>query len=241
MAQELGGRVERTGVSEFGKTELVADESELFANLPSEQIGWMSHRDSVTAPPEGSRVVASSPSTPIAAFEDPERRLYGVQFHPEVVHTPYGNELLKNFLYTVADAPADLDGRRGDRGAGRADPRPGRERAGAVRALRRRRLGGRGAPRLQGDRRPADVRLRRPRPAAEGRGRSGRRDVPQPLPRPARARRGGGAIPLAARRASATRRTSGARSARSSSGSSRRSRRSSGRSATSSRARSTRT
>jgi GMP synthase (glutamine-hydrolysing) len=106
MAQELGGRVERTGVSEFGKTELVADESELFANLPPEQVGWMSHRDSVTAPPEGSRVVASSPSTPIAAFEDPERRLYGVQFHPEVVHTPYGNELLKNFLYSVADAPA---------------------------------------------------------------------------------------------------------------------------------------
>ena len=106
MAQELGGRVERTGVSEFGKTELVADESELFANLPSEQIGWMSHRDSVTAPPAGSRVVASSPSTPIAAFEDPERRLYGVQFHPEVVHTPYGNDLLKNFLYSVADAPA---------------------------------------------------------------------------------------------------------------------------------------
>ena len=106
MAQDLGGRVERTGVSEFGKTELVADESELFANLPSEQIGWMSHRDSVTAPPEGSRVVASSPSTPIAAFEDPERRLYGVQFHPEVVHTPYGNDLLKNFLYSVADAPA---------------------------------------------------------------------------------------------------------------------------------------
>jgi GMP synthase (glutamine-hydrolysing) len=65
----------------------------------------MSHRDSVTAPPEGARVVASSPAAPIAAFEDPERRLYGVQFHPEVVHTPYGNDLLKNFLYTVADAP----------------------------------------------------------------------------------------------------------------------------------------
>jgi GMP synthase (glutamine-hydrolysing) len=105
MAQDLGGRVERTGVSEFGKTELKAEEGELFANLPSEQIGWMSHRDSVTAPPKGSRVVASSPSTPIAAFEHPERRLYGVQFHPEVVHTPYGNELLKNFLYTIADAP----------------------------------------------------------------------------------------------------------------------------------------
>jgi GMP synthase (glutamine-hydrolysing) len=106
MAQELGGRVERTGVSEFGKTELTAEQGELFANLPPEQVTWMSHRDSVTAPPEGSRVVASSPSTPIAAFEDPGRRLYGVQFHPEVVHTPYGNELLKNFLYGVADAPA---------------------------------------------------------------------------------------------------------------------------------------
>ena len=105
MAQDLGGRVERTGVSEFGKTEFRAEEGELFVNLPPEQIGWMSHRDSVTAPPEGARVVASSQSTPIAAFEDPERRLYGVQFHPEVVHTPYGNDLLKNFLYSVADAP----------------------------------------------------------------------------------------------------------------------------------------
>jgi GMP synthase (glutamine-hydrolysing) len=105
MAQDLGGRVERTGVSEFGKTELRAHEGELFTNLPSEQVGWMSHRDSVTAPPAGARVVASSPAAPIAAFEDPERRLYGVQFHPEVVHTPYGNDLLKNFLYSVADAP----------------------------------------------------------------------------------------------------------------------------------------
>jgi GMP synthase (glutamine-hydrolysing) len=106
MAQELGGRVERTGVSEFGKTDVTAEEGGLFTNLPSEQVAWMSHRDSVTAPPEGARVVASSPSTPIAAFEDPDRGLYGVQFHPEVVHTPYGNDLLKNFLYAVADAPA---------------------------------------------------------------------------------------------------------------------------------------
>jgi GMP synthase (glutamine-hydrolysing) len=65
----------------------------------------MSHRDTVTAPPPGARVVAVSPSTPVAAFEDPERRLYGVQFHPEVVHTPHGTELLKNFLYNVAGAP----------------------------------------------------------------------------------------------------------------------------------------
>src|SRR5207247_5911596 len=66
---------------------------------------WMSHRDSVTAPPTGARVVAGSPSTPIAAFEEPERKLYGVQFHPEVVHTPHGTDVLKNFLYGVADAP----------------------------------------------------------------------------------------------------------------------------------------
>jgi GMP synthase (glutamine-hydrolysing) len=105
MAQELGGRVERTGASEFGKTELRAEEGELFHDLPGEQTVWMSHRDSVTAPPAGSRIVAGSPSTPIAAFEDRARRLYGVQFHPEVVHTPYGQELLKNFLYEVAAAP----------------------------------------------------------------------------------------------------------------------------------------
>jgi len=105
MAQELGGRVDRTGVSEFGKTELHAEESRLLKDTPSEQTVWMSHRDSVVAPPEGSRVVAGSPSTPIGAFEAPGRKLYGVQFHPEVVHTPHGMQVLKNFLYDIADAP----------------------------------------------------------------------------------------------------------------------------------------
>jgi len=108
MAQDLGGTVERTGISEFGKTEVRADaaaESELFAGLPAEQVGWMSHRDSVTAPPEGARITGRSPAAPVAAFEDQERRLYGVQFHPEVVHTPHGTDLLKNFLYAVAAAP----------------------------------------------------------------------------------------------------------------------------------------
>ena len=105
MARDLGGAVDRTGVSEFGKTELEAADSELFHDLPPEQTVWMSHRDSVTAPPAGAVVTASSPSTPIAAFEDRERRLYGVQFHPEVVHTPHGQEILKNFLYEVADVP----------------------------------------------------------------------------------------------------------------------------------------
>jgi GMP synthase (glutamine-hydrolysing) len=105
MAQELGGGVDRTGVSEFGKTSLKAEGSALFEGTPDEQTVWMSHRDTVVEPPAGAEIVASSPSTPIAAFEDPERSLYGVQFHPEVVHTPYGTDLLKNFLYSIADAP----------------------------------------------------------------------------------------------------------------------------------------
>jgi GMP synthase (glutamine-hydrolysing) len=105
MARDLGGSVERTDASEFGKAGLEAAESELFHDLPPEQVVWMSHRDSVTAPPVGATVTASSPSTPIAAFEDRKRRLYGVQFHPEVVHTPHGQDILKNFLYEVAGVP----------------------------------------------------------------------------------------------------------------------------------------
>jgi GMP synthase (glutamine-hydrolysing) len=105
MALDLGGRVDRTGVSEFGKTELKVEESVLLKDTPSDQTVWMSHRDSVVAPPDGARVVAGSPSTPIGAFEAPERALYGVQFHPEVVHTPHGMAVLKNFLYEIAGAP----------------------------------------------------------------------------------------------------------------------------------------
>ena len=107
MARELGGRVDRTDAAEFGRAELeVTDgESRLLAGLPHDQVVWMSHRDSVVAAPEGARTVASSPSTPIAAFEDERRGLYGVQFHPEVVHTAHGMEMLKRFLYDVADAP----------------------------------------------------------------------------------------------------------------------------------------
>jgi len=106
MALELGGRVDHTGVSEFGRTALHArPDASLFRGLSEEQTVWMSHRDSVVAPPAGAHVVAGSPSTPIAAFEAPERALYGVQFHPEVVHTRQGMDLLKNFLYDLAAAP----------------------------------------------------------------------------------------------------------------------------------------
>jgi len=102
MAQDLGGRVER-GAGEFGKTRVRVGGA-LASGLPEEQTAWMSHRDSVTAPPEGATVTARSDATPVAAFEALERNLYGVQFHPEVVHTPHGQEVLKNFLYAVAGA-----------------------------------------------------------------------------------------------------------------------------------------
>jgi GMP synthase (glutamine-hydrolysing) len=104
MAQALGGEVARTGVAEFGKTDLsVKAVSVLFSELPLDQTVWMSHNDAVVRAPEGFRSTASTPASPVAAFEDPERGLYGVQFHPEVAHTPHGLELMKNFLYEACD------------------------------------------------------------------------------------------------------------------------------------------
>ena len=106
MARELGGTVESNEVSEFGKADVELESSgALFRDLQPDQVVWMSHRDSVTAPPPGATVTASSETTPIAAFEDAERGLYAVQFHPEVVHTPQGQRMLESFLYEVAGAP----------------------------------------------------------------------------------------------------------------------------------------
>jgi GMP synthase (glutamine-hydrolysing) len=102
MARELGGRVDRAA-GEFGRA-LMRFRGELAKDLVEEQTVWMSHRDSVVEPPRGSTVTASTDSTPIAAFEDRERGLYGIQFHPEVVHTPSGQDVLKNFLYGIAGA-----------------------------------------------------------------------------------------------------------------------------------------
>jgi GMP synthase (glutamine-hydrolysing) len=105
MARDLGGTVEANDVSEYGKAGVELDGSAaLFHDLAAEQVVWMGHRDSVTAAPPGARVTASSPTTPIAAFEDTERDLYAVQFHPEVVHTPQGQRIIESFLYDVAGA-----------------------------------------------------------------------------------------------------------------------------------------
>ncbi|MBA3422495.1 MAG: glutamine-hydrolyzing GMP synthase [Thermoleophilaceae bacterium] len=108
MALALGGRVELAENGEFGRCELrVREPGRLLAGLPLEQSCWMSHRDSVFEPPPGFTALASSPSSPVAAFEEVGRGLYGIQFHPEVVHTPYGTAILETFLTDVCGADRD--------------------------------------------------------------------------------------------------------------------------------------
>src|SRR3954467_6708611 len=102
MAQALGGTVARTGTSEYGRTELNVTGGELHSDLPTTQPVWMSHGDAVTEAPDGFEVVASSPGAPVAAFENRARRLAGVQYHPEVVHTAHGQAVLERFLHEVA-------------------------------------------------------------------------------------------------------------------------------------------
>jgi GMP synthase (glutamine-hydrolysing) len=102
LVHELGGRVEEAEVGEFGRSDLhVSHEGVLLRGMPSEQTCWMSHRDTVFEPPPGFTALASSSSSPVAAVEDVERGIYGIQFHPEVVHTPYGQEILTRFLTEV--------------------------------------------------------------------------------------------------------------------------------------------
>jgi GMP synthase (glutamine-hydrolysing) len=109
MVHVLGGRVEGADAGEFGRTELTLANGggRLLEGLPAEQQCWMSHRDSVFEPPSGFLALASSPGSPVAACESPEQGLYGIQFHPEVVHTPYGTEILDRFLRGIAGCDGD--------------------------------------------------------------------------------------------------------------------------------------
>jgi GMP synthase (glutamine-hydrolysing) len=103
MVHELGGRVEQAPAGEFGRSELTLTNGggQLLEGTPAEQQCWMSHRDTVYEPPPGFTALASSTESPVAAFESTDRGLYGIQFHPEVVHTPYGTEILTRFLRDV--------------------------------------------------------------------------------------------------------------------------------------------
>jgi GMP synthase (glutamine-hydrolysing) len=102
MAQALGGTVSHTGTSEYGRTELKVVGGDLHSGLPETQPVWMSHGDAVTVAPDGFDVVATSTGAPVAAFEDRARQLAGVQYHPEVMHTPHGQKVLSRFLHDFA-------------------------------------------------------------------------------------------------------------------------------------------
>ena len=107
MAQALGGTVGRTGTREYGHTPARVEEGScLFDGTPDDQVVWMSHGDAVQAAPEGFTVTASTSQTPVAAFENPKRRLYGLQWHPEVLHSEHGQAALVNFLHKEAGLPA---------------------------------------------------------------------------------------------------------------------------------------
>jgi GMP synthase (glutamine-hydrolysing) len=108
IAHAEGGEVSGGDGREYGRaTATVEPASELFHGLERKQTVWMSHGDSVTRPPEGFRVIASTGDLPIAGFEAPERRLYGIQFHPEVRHTEHGTAVLQNFLFRVCGVRPD--------------------------------------------------------------------------------------------------------------------------------------
>jgi GMP synthase (glutamine-hydrolysing) len=102
LARDLGGRVQGAEIGEFGRSQLTVHEpGRLLAGTPTTQSCWMSHRDTVFAPPAGFAALASSTASPVAAFESVERGIYGIQFHPEVVHTPYGQQVLTTFLEDI--------------------------------------------------------------------------------------------------------------------------------------------
>ncbi len=103
MAQALGGTVANSDIAEYGKTELTVDDAGVvLSGTPRSQTVWMSHRDAVSVAPPGFVVTAATDAAPCAVIEDTERRLFGVQYHPEVSHTPHGQDVLKSFLYEGA-------------------------------------------------------------------------------------------------------------------------------------------
>jgi GMP synthase (glutamine-hydrolysing) len=106
MAEALGGHVEASGIREYGRTmvkRLYERDSAVLADLPETDTVWMSHTDHVVEPPPGFAVTASTDAIPVAGMEDPSRGLYAVQFHPEVAHTPHGQDVIKRFLYDACD------------------------------------------------------------------------------------------------------------------------------------------
>lgn len=108
IAHTLGGKVEKASAREYGKAEIeVTKDNPLFGSLPKNQVVWMSHGDLVTQLPEGFETIATTSSCPITAMQNAERKLYGVQFHPEVRHSVHGNDLLRHFVFDICGAKGD--------------------------------------------------------------------------------------------------------------------------------------
>ncbi|WP_108307057.1 glutamine-hydrolyzing GMP synthase [Metalysinibacillus jejuensis] len=108
MAHQFGGKVESSDKREYGKADIsLTADSTLFGDLPTNQVVWMSHGDHVTVAPEGFTVNVTSPSCKIAGMVNEERKMYAVQFHPEVQHSVHGNDLLRNFVFEICGAKGD--------------------------------------------------------------------------------------------------------------------------------------
>ncbi len=108
MSHVLGGKVTAAEVREYGKTEInIKNDSKLFKDINKEELCWMSHTDFVKEIPEGFNIIASTSQCPVAAIENEEKKLYGVQFHPEVEHTPFGFKMIENFIYGVCGLSKD--------------------------------------------------------------------------------------------------------------------------------------
>ena len=110
MAYELGGKVDKAALGEYGKTSATIDDADgILADSPAEQTTWMSHGVAVEQAPAGFEVLAHTEGAPVAAMADESRKLYGVQWHPEVKHSPLGQKLIENFLHRCAALPNDWD------------------------------------------------------------------------------------------------------------------------------------
>lgn len=107
MAHSLGGEVKESSQREFGKTEFKLEDNEIFKDIPKDSIVWMSHVDKVVTLPEGFKIIGSTDNTEIAGMADEERKLYALQFHPEVNHSEYGIKMIENFLVNICKAKQD--------------------------------------------------------------------------------------------------------------------------------------
>ena len=179
IAYLLGGEVEKSEEgSEYGKTVVYSDACRLFDGVPRESVCWMSHTDYIRRAPAGFTVAAHTQKCPCAAICDEERKIYGVQFHPEVTHTEFGEQMLRNFLFSVCgcrpewrmDSFVERD---------RAVPRKASRKTRPSCAVRRRRFVGRGGSAAPRGRGKPDLRLCRPRASAQGRGGSCRKHLPR--------------------------------------------------------------